>query len=178
MAAADPAGGRSRSREIAYGGMTGALILLALTASAWLPTADLALLSITSLALAIAVIETGRRSAWIIYAATGLISLAWPGLAFSWPFLIFFGPYPLLRASLDSRFTPTIAWLTRILTGLTLTGLAIGFFGLSVVRENSERFGIWLWGLLPVGSVLVISLYDLALGMMIHFYGKHLRRSR
>jgi hypothetical protein len=156
--------------------MTGALILLALAASAWLPTADLALLSITSLALAIAVIEIGTGNAWIVFAAAGLISLAWPGLAFSWPFLLFFGPYPLLRAMLDSRLPPAMARLTRSIAGLVLAGVAIGIFGLATVRENAERFGAWTWALLPAVSILVISLYDLALGMMIQLYGRHMRR--
>ena len=176
MAAADPAGHRKRSRTAAYGGLTGALILLALAASAWLPTADLALFSITSLSLAIAVIEIGRRGAWIVYGAAGPISLAWPGLAFSWPFLLFFGPYPLLRASLDSWLQPAMARLARLLAGLVLAGIAVSLFGLAAVRENAARFGVWIWILLPAGSILVVGLYDLALSMMIQLYGRRLRR--
>lgn len=176
VAAADPAGKHSRSRSVAYGGMMGAFILLTLTASAWLPTADLAILSLSSLALAIAVIETGLPIGWILYGATGLISLAWPGLAFSWPYLLFFGPYPLLRAIFDSRLKPHQARLIRLLTGLLLAIIAASLFGAVILQENLQRYGRWLWILLPFGIVVIIGLYDAALGMLIQLYSTRLRK--
>lgn len=154
----------------------GAFILLALTVSAWLPTADLAVLSLSSLALAIAVIEAGLPIGWIIYGATGLIGLAWPGLVFSWPYLFFFGPYPLLRAIFDSRLKPLQARLIRLLAGLILAGLAAGLFGAAAIQANLQCYGDWLWLLLPVGGFLVIGLYDAALGMLIQLYSTRLHK--
>ncbi|NLO37421.1 MAG: hypothetical protein GX112_13870 [Clostridiaceae bacterium] len=176
MAAAEPASQRRQTRRIALGGITAALVLLALTASAWSPTADLAFMTLASLSLAVATIETGQRGAWLVYAATALIGLAWPGLAFSWPFLVFFGPYPLIRAQIDPRLAALPARLVRVLAGgvLALAGILLfaGRQALAVVQEH----GAWLWFVLPLAGLAAIALYDLALGLLIRFYMQRLKR--
>ncbi|MCK9252837.1 MAG: hypothetical protein GX821_03040 [Clostridiaceae bacterium] len=176
MAAADPQTQRKQTRAIALGGIAAALVLLALTAAAWSPTADLAFMTLASFCLAMAVIETGRRGAWLVYAATALVSLAWPGLALSWPYLVFFGPYPLVRALIDPRLAPRPARLVRVLSGgvLALSGILL-FVGRQALAFVHQR-GTWLWFVLPLAGLAVVALYDLALGLLIRFYLQRLKR--
>jgi len=176
VAAAEQPGPRQGSRLAAWGGMLAALILFFLSLSAWSPTADLAFFSMTSLAVAIAVIEMSTKAAWLVYLASGLICLAWPGLAFAWPFLFFFGPYPLIRAWTDRKFAPVAARFLRLAAGTVLAILSVWLFAWPAVRDLADRFGIlaWLAGL--PGMIGVIVLYDIALGILLQFYGQRLRR--
>ena len=127
--------------------------------------------------MAIAVIETGQRNGWLVYGAAGLVSLAWPGLAFSWPFLLFFGPYPLLRAMIDKRLPPVTARLVRLMAGLFLAGAAASLFNLTAVLERMATIGRWIWLALPLGGLLAIGLYDVALSLLIQLYARRLHRS-
>ena len=102
-----------------------ALIILLLFLKQILPTANLFILALTALCLAIAVIEGGVGMAAIAYLAAALLSLAWPGLAVSFPFIFFFGPYPLLRAIIDQRFGRVAATLLKLVVGNILTGMVI-----------------------------------------------------
>ena len=82
---------KTRIRQLSLGGLLAALIIILLAIKLILPTADLALLTLTSLCVAIAVIELGLRPAVLTFAAAAALSLAWPGLAVSYAFLIVFG---------------------------------------------------------------------------------------
>jgi len=163
-------------KSIAYGGVLGALIVLFLFFSMWLPTADFALFSLTSLTLAVAVIELGSRTGWILYVTAGLLGIAWPGLAFVWPYLLFFGPYPLLRAIIDRRCRPVAARIIRISIGVLLASLSVILFRIEAVLTLFDQFAVWSWMMIPVGTVVVITIYDLALGMLINLYVNRIKK--
>lgn len=161
---------RGRTRKLTFGGISSALILLTLAASAFLPTADLSLFSLSSLALAVVVIEAGQPLAWLVFLSTALLSLAWPGLALSWPFLLFFGPYPLLRGLIDGRFTAVTAQLLRLGAGVLLGGVAVFCWGRETLLAWTGRFGLLAGYLALPLALLGLFIYDLALGMLIRLY--------
>lgn len=71
MAAADPGQSRQLTRQLSLGGLLTAFILILLAVKVLLPTGDLALLCLTSLCLAIGVIEldhsaNGNGTQWQI----------------------------------------------------------------------------------------------------------------
>lgn len=175
MAAVDPDKQRRRTRALTLGGLLTALILVFLALSAWSPTADLAFFSLASLIVAIAVIEIDLRGGLIVCLAAGLIGLAWPGAGFTWPFLLFFGPYPLLRAIIDSRHARAKARWLRLTAGFCLLLPGSAIFLLTVGPELASRLGNWRWALIP-GSAAILFLYDTALGLLIAGYSRHLRR--
>lgn len=167
---------RGKTRRLTYGGVLGGLILLFLTASASLPTADFAFFTLTSFAMAISVIETGWTGGCMLFVSTALISLAWPGWLFSWPFILVFGPYPLIRAQIDQHLPQRLAQIVRLFAGFVLSGAAALLFKQVTVLTRMERLGQWLWpALIAIGFVLVF-FYDLALSLFIALYGKRLRK--
>ncbi|MCD8498875.1 MAG: hypothetical protein LRY35_02645 [Clostridiales bacterium] len=86
------------TRALTLGGLLSALSLLFLVIGAVSPTADLSLYALSSLPVAIAVIELGQRRAWLVYLAVSLIGLAWPGLAFTYLFAFFFWSFSHLES--------------------------------------------------------------------------------
>jgi hypothetical protein len=174
VAAADPAGNRRLTRQISLGGMLTAIILLLLTAKLYLPTADLALLALTSLALAIAVIELGPKQALIVYLAAALLSLAWPGLAVSFPFVIVTGPYPLIRALIDKMFGRLPAMLLKLVAGNMLVALAAVFFVWPEISSLADRYTLF-WYVMPFAVQAGLLIYDYALSLLIQFYMRRVK---
>ncbi len=175
VAAADPDKNRRLVRRLSYGGLLVALIILLLFLKQILPTANLFILALTALCLAIAVIEGGVGMAAIAYLAAALLSLAWPGLAVSFPFIFFFGPYPLLRAIIDQRFGRVAATLLKLVVGNILTGMVILFFVRADVWALAEKFPFF-WYVFPVAVQAAVLLFDLVLSLLIQFYAARIRR--
>lgn len=175
VAAVDPKNVRGLTRQLSYGGLLTALVILLLAVKMLLPTADLAILALTSLCMAIAVIEMGVRPAFVTFAAAALLSIAWPGLAVAFPFVLFFGPYPLVRAVIDRRFGRLPAALLKLAAGNGLTAAAVLLFAWPEVVAASERIPLF-WFLLPVALQAVLLIFDLALSLLIQFYMTRIRR--
>ena len=177
MAAADPGQSRQLTRQLSLGGLLTAFILILLAVKVLLPTGDLALLCLTSLCLAIGVIELDLRTALIIFAAAALLSLAWPGIAASYAFVVFFGPYPLIRALIDKNFGKVTAAVLKLITGNILVALAVVFFAWAELQTLANRYTLF-WLLAPILLQAALLVYDYILGLMIQFYVIRLRRNK
>lgn len=169
-----------RTRAVSLGGLLAALAIVFLVFSALSPTADLSLLALSSLPVAIAVIELGNRRAALVYLAVSLISLAYPGLAFSYLFILFFGVFPLIKAALETKYARPLALLGKQLAANILLMLAAWLFARDVIQVQSEQFGAWFLPGIFVLLQVVIVVYDYALTLLISFYfdrlARHLRR--
>ena len=163
------------SRDISYGGILTALILLFVILSAWSPTADLALFSLTSLCMAIAVIELGIARSLVVWLAASLLGLAYPGLQLVWPFFIFFGTYPLVRAVIDTKWSRSKAFMLRHGVGLMMLAAGIVLFLRPSIRDITDRIGVWLWLLIPPAVVILMLVYDYALTLLIQLYHRRIR---
>jgi hypothetical protein len=178
VAAAESGSKRLSGRDISYGGILTALIILFMILSAWSPTADLALFSLTSLCMAIAVIEMGLAKSLVVWLAASLLGLAYPGLQLTWPFFVFFGTYPLLRALIDTRRPRFQAWVIRHLAGLLMLAAGLVLFLLPAVAGWTDRIGDWLWLLIPPAGIILMIVYDYALTLLIQLYHRRIRSQR
>ena len=175
VAAADPEKNRRLVRRLSYGGLLVALIILLLALNQILPTANLFVRALTALCLAIAVIEGGVGMAATTYLAASLISLAWPGLAVSFPFIFFFGPYPLLRAIIDQHFGRISATLLKLVAGNILMAIAVFLFIRADVWALAEKFSFF-WYVAPIAVQVMLLLFDFVLSLLIQFYATRIRR--
>lgn len=162
-------------RDISYGGILTALIILFMIVSAWSPTADLALYSLTSLCMAIAVIEIGLVKSLVVWLAASLLGLVYPGLQLTGPFIVFFGTYPLVRALIDTKWPRFRAWLIRHLAGLFMLAIGLALFLLPTVDGWTTRWGDWLWLLIPPAGIMLMLFYDYALTLLIQLYHRRIR---
>lgn len=157
---------------MAYGGISAALAVLALTAVRLSPTADLALYSAASAFVAVAVVEAGYAGgalAWLAAALTGLI-LTDPVTAI--PFLLFFGPYPLAKAVAESRIPAKIpcAAAKLLAADILLSGAWLAFRAAAGNEMPPLPVPGWAAALLAQPVILV---YDAALSMLVTLYVRH-----
>ncbi|NCC75954.1 MAG: hypothetical protein EOM08_05915 [Clostridia bacterium] len=170
------------TRTITLGGLLSALSLLFLLIGAISPTAELSLYALSSLPVAIAVIELGWRRAVLVYLGVSLIGLAWPGFAFTYLFSFFFGLFPILKAAFESRLNRPLAALAKQLTANFLVIAATWLFAREMILAQAGTWGWWYIPALVVALQVVIIVYDYALGLLITFYldrlARHLRNKR
>lgn len=176
VAAADPRSIRKLTRRITLGGLLTALILLLVIATRLAPTADLAIFSVTSLLVAVAVIEADMKTAGLVFAAAALLGLAYPGIAYSYPFILLFGPYPLIRAILDQRFRRLPALLLKLAAGNLLAVIAAALFAWPALTGLASQYGNYVWFVLPILLQVILLVFDYALSLLIQFYMIRIRR--
>jgi len=184
VAAADPKQNTTRrlTRRISLGGLLAALVLGAVIAAFFMPTADLALFSIASLGIAVAVIELGWRGAVAVWLAATILSLVYPGLAAAWPLFLFFGPYPLLKAAIEQRLPRLAALPLKLLAGNALAALSLAVFAWPLAAGLQQKLAGFFWPALILGGQVVLFLLDYALSLLIQLYqdriGRHTGGSR
>jgi hypothetical protein len=146
------------------------------------------LLSLTSVVLAVVVVEKGVRTAAVAWLAVAAVSLVFPGLQTALVFIGFFGPYPLVKAWVESRTSlrRAAAWALKYLffdvvlaigTGLVLGPLSGLYGGIDAIRSWAGVPGAGaLFLALAFGAAQVFFVvYDVVLGRLIDFYGRRIR---
>jgi hypothetical protein len=176
VAAADPGTSRRLTRFVSLGGLLTAVILGAVIAAFISPTADLALYSVASLGVAAAVIELDLRGAAAVYIAACLLSLIYPGLVAAYPLILFFGPFPMLKAILEKRFSRWPAMLFKLLAGNLLAALAAVLFAWPLTSSLQQRTGAFFWPVLVLGVQVILLIYDYGLSLLIQLYQSRLHR--
>lgn len=173
---------RTRTRAITLGGLLVALSLLFLVIGAISPTADLSLYALSSLPVAIAVIELGWRRAFLVYVTVSMLGLIWPGLAFTYLFGFFFGLFPILKALFESKLKRPLAALAKQVVANVLVISATWLFARDMILAQADVWGWWYIPALIAALQVSVIVYDYALGLLITFYmdrlARHLRNRR
>jgi hypothetical protein len=161
------------ARKAALGGVLTGLIQCFLYAASVLPTGKLALLTLSSMVLSVAVIEYGCLFAFLLYMVSGLLSLIiMPDKLICVPFIAFFGYYGILKALIERirRFWPE--WLLKIavFNGVMTVAwhMASQFFSLFLGLPKA------LWLMFTVLNILFI-IFDYAFSLAAGVYEQRLR---
>lgn len=173
------------SRKLAFGGLATALVLIVISVSYISPTADLALFTLSSLFIAMVVIETDFKTGFIAYFASSILLTAFYGIYFSIPFLVIFGLFPLLKGLVENHLNRIIAYIIKGFYFCCL--IIVSFFifqdtsALILTKWNQllsadflSRFqSIWI---IAAAAVVVLFIYDYALSLLIDFYQKRFKK--
>jgi len=156
---------RQKTYRISFGGLMTALIILFLYLAAVSPGINLTFFVMTSVCLSVAADQISRRSAWLVLLSGAAAAAAFSGLAAVWPFLIFFGPYPLLSGCLEQRLSKPLVWLFRVIY-FNLAVLSVVWIlqiRLDLIREPLG----WFFWLLPLGLQAGFLLYHFSLDIIL-----------
>lgn len=171
-----------KSSQVALGGMASALCLLLMFMTGMVPFATFALPAVAGIVLIVVVVEMGRSTAALVYAAVSLLSLFMcPDKEAAMMFIGFFGIYPVVKGLLD-KIKPKILRMLAKFAAFNAGILAsywviINLFGLTEILEEMGGFGsasllvTWLMG------CLVFVVFDIAL-TRIHWAYAHVLRYR
>lgn len=128
-------------------------------------TLDLSMAALASFLCVFAVIELSGKYSWMIYAATGLLSvILMPYSMGGWFYLLFFGYYPIIKEKLEKLKKP-VEWLLKIITlNLALIICVFAayflFFGQTEGKSVFDAFTL-VFGDSGVGEIMAIVIYAL-----------------
>jgi hypothetical protein len=147
-------------KKITYGGMTTALCVILIAASAYMPTGKAALLFIASFAVYILALRTDVKTSLISYVAASavvfmLTSFANPLITVS--FVLCFGNYPVLKKFLDS-LKVSVSIIIKFIA-YTLYFFAV-YFAVTKAFDVVVPYGLII--LYPAG-VIAFAFYDFLL---------------
>ena len=149
---------------------------------------DLSMAALASFFCIFAVIEMERGYSWMIFAATGILSvILMPQGLGGWFYLVFFGYYPILKEMLEKLYRP-IAWGLKLVVfniAVTAYGFICYFLFFGQLKALFEEVSALLGGI-SAGAVIVIAIYvalnlvfvvyDIALTRLITLYLVRLRK--
>lgn len=156
---------REQSRPLAYGALSVALAVAVLYMGSVLPTARLALLCVSSLAVVLMALRFDRRRALLVYAATAVLSLLLlPGKDTALAYALLPGWYPLVKLRLERLNSPVKRFGAKLLLANALMLPA-----LLLARSYLAGTGFQLWQIL-FACEFVFLVYDYALTQIILIY--------
>lgn len=169
-----------KSTQVAIGGMASALCLLLMFMTGMIPFATFALPAVAGIVLIAVLVEMGRPTAALVYAAVSLLSLFMcPDKEAAMMFIGFFGFYPVIKDLLD-RIKP------KLLCGIAKFAVfnaaiiasywvIINLFGLDDIMEEMGAFGSFSLLLTWLMGCAVFVVFDIALGRISWAYKNVLR---
>lgn len=174
---------RKNTFQLAYGGITAAILMLMMIMLRLLPTADLFINFLMSLCMCIAVIELGKRASLLLYFTVALLSFAWPGLPANLGFILVGGLFPYIKIiseqeSMGRRFGRTVSFIGKLGLGLLLGAIYVFvitkvFLPLPILDRIMALPLAKLW-IIPV-LLFSIFLYDFLLSQGVDFYFQRLQ---
>lgn len=175
------------TRRLAIGGIFSALVVLALSFSYLSPTADLAAFTISSLFIAIIVIESDIKTGLIAYIASSLLITFLFGIYYSIPFIFLFGLYPIIKGLLEKKFNKIISYTIKGIFFAALSAVSVIIYQ-SQINQSIENLKLtitfidlsmfnYVW-LIFIIVLVVLFIYDLALSMLITVYLKRMKTNK
>lgn len=166
----------NQSARIAFCGLVTALGSLLMFLTGLVPVGLYALPALAGVLLMAVVIEAGTKWAWSVYAAISVLSVfIAPDKEAVLLFLLFFGYYPILKASIErlkSRPVRAVLKLADFNVSMTVEFL-VAVYVLGFPQESFSLFGVSLpWLFLLLGNIVFI-LYDYAVSLLVVSYCKN-----
>ena len=165
---------RDKTRRLAVCAMLSALGVVLLYFGALIELVDISMAVIASLLCVFAVIEYSGGYPWMIYAATGILSiLLLPNKTPAAMYSAFFGFYPMLKEKLERR-PRVICWvLKEIIFNISLAVMIVLVAFVFTVGELAIS-PLYIAAFVLLCEVAFV-LYDIALTRLISFYVFRLR---
>lgn len=159
---------KSAVRNLSFGGVLLAVLIIDLYLSNVLPTSRLSLLVISSFIMAVAVIELGKRYLWIFYISASILAILFmPDKVKAIIFVTFFGLYPIIRFYIDKINKIVFETILKFLYFNIFLIFFIGFAYTFLVKDLGINFPIYI--IVLIGQVAFFA-YDFLFTSFISFY--------
>lgn len=166
---------RIRTEQLSWGGILTAMGWLFLCLSFWWPTASLLLRGSSVFALLIAEFRIGRTGALLVYVATSLLTLLYPGYYTLLPYLVYFAPYLLIAFYLARFKGNKRIVLLRLLIGCILFMSLITIYGDTLLPGTwREKIGEYYWLIMIFLGIVGTAVYDYLLAFASLLYSRRL----
>lgn len=161
-----------RVKGIALGGILLAFTVICVFLASILPTSVLSLYSVSSLFIAVIIIEFGTKAGWAFYLASGILSVILVPRLEVIPFVVFFGLYGLIKLYIERLQGRVIEYILKLIYFNICLGLGLLFLKELILNGMNPSMPVYIVaGLLEV----VFLVYDYVYTLFIRFYATRLK---
>ena len=154
---------------MALGGICLALTLIFMFGGAMMPGIELTLFAISSVFVAVMVIESGVSSGLIPYIAAVVLGLILvPNKVGLVPYIFLFGYYGLVKYFIEKRKTAKQQITLKVIFFAAV--MCIGFLGFKELLLGAVDFPDYPIAIIIVGGVIMMLLYDYIYTIFINIY--------
>jgi len=155
----------SKSKNIAFAGVSAALSIVILYLASVLPSGKTAVCAVASAVVCLSMIKFGVKGALWTYLTVSVISLILlPEKSISLGYILFFGNYPIAKAFIEKRNNLTAEWILKIILFLVYWAVACVFARMFFPELIEIGYSMWL--VLAI-AVAAASVYDVALSLVV-----------
>lgn len=156
------------TRSLTLSALLTALTVITLYIASVLPSGRMAMVALSSIFVAAAIIESGIRAGIFVYAASALLGLLiLPYIGFSLMYILLFGYYPVVKSLIERKAPMVLQWILKLC--IFNAALTVAWFFL---RELIFAFGEDPPGvvLLYIGGSVVFVVFDYGFTKVIWLY--------
>lgn len=165
-----------RTQNIAIGGICLAGSVLSVFLASIVPGAELTLYAVSSIFVAIMILETGMRGGWMTYGGTILMCLILiPNKLALIPYIFFFGLYGIIKFYAERMRHPVIQLGIKAMTFMMVFGTGYLFF--REVFFGNIQLPAFPLPILILAGLAFLFLYDFIFTQLIQIYRRRIRRT-
>lgn len=162
----------TRVKSITLSGILLAFTVICVFLAAVLPTSKLSLYAVSSLFMAVIVIEFGTRAGWAFYLASAILSAILVPRLEVIPFIVFFGVYGLIKLYIERIHSRVLEYVLKL--GYFNICLILGLVFLKELILNGVNLTAPVYIVAAILEVVFI-VYDYIYTLFIRFYGIKLK---
>lgn len=162
-----PGGTRKNTRRLTMCALSCALGVVIMSIGSLFESLDLSAAAFAGMLVVFIVIEIGGVWPWMVYAATGILSLLLPLKLAAVFYLVFIGYYPIVKEKIEKLKYRYLRWAVKL--SLFLASLTAGV----IITQQFllvPRVGIAWYVTAYIFGTLAFVLFDIALSRLITIY--------
>lgn len=163
---------RSKVKRITLSGILLAFTVICVFLLSILPTSKLSLYAVSSLFIAVVIIEYGAKAGWIFYVASSILSVVLVPRIEVIPFIVFFGVYGLIKLYIEKVHSRVIEYILKMIYFNIC--LVLGLIFLKEIIMEGVKLTAPVYIVAALLEVIFI-VYDYVYTLFIRFYGVQLK---
>ena len=168
---------RKGTNTIALGGICLALTIVFLFGASFVPGIELTLYALSSLFVAVMVIERGPKSGILLYVAAVILGMILvPNKLGMLPYICLFGYYGVAKYYIEKSFKPQLQLIVKVV--LFAVVMVIGLWGTKGLLFGNIDLPDYSTVIIFVGGIAMMVLYDAIYTFAIRFYRERIRREK
>lgn len=165
-----------RTQNIAIGGICLAGSVLSVFLASIVPGAELTLYAVSSLFVAVMILEAGMRGGWMLYSGTILLCLILvPNKLAMIPYIFFFGIYGIIKYYAERNRHPAIQLAIKAIAFFLVFGCGYLFF--REIFFGNIQLPDFPLPLMALAGLAFLFLYDFIFTQLLQIYRKRVRRT-
>lgn len=165
---------KTKTSTIALGGICLALTVIFMFAGSIVPGIELTLFAVSSLFIAVMIMESGIRAGILLYAAAVILGLLLiPNKLAMIPYVFFFGYYGILKFFIEKIHNAVIQIIIKVCFFAVI--LCIGLLGFKELLLGSVSLPDYPAAVLIVAGILMMLVYDYIYTLIINMYLKRIK---